>query len=69
MEENQVLVSAKNLTKTFKVKNGYVKAVGGVDLDIIKGNAGSCGRVRLRQIDAWKTAAASDRAHIGGSDL
>ena len=37
MEDKNVLVSAKGLTKTFKVKNGTVKAVGGVDLEIYKG--------------------------------
>lgn len=56
MEENQVLVSAKNLTKTFKVKNGYVKAVGGVDLDIYKGETlalvgeSGCGKSTLGRL-------------------
>lgn len=37
MEEKKILVSARGLSKTFKVKNGTVKAVAGVDLDIYKG--------------------------------
>ena len=37
MAEKEILVSARNLVKSFKVKNGTVKAVGGVDLDIYKG--------------------------------
>ena len=37
MADKKILVSARKLTKTFKVKNGTVKAVGGVDLDIYKG--------------------------------
>lgn len=63
MEDRNVLVSAKGLTKTFKVKNGTVKAVAGVDLEIYKGETlalvgesgcgkSTLGRLLLRLIDA-----------------
>mgnify|MGYP004516699113 FL=1 len=37
MEEREILVSTRGLSKTFNVKNGTVKAVAGVDIDIYKG--------------------------------
>ncbi len=62
MEEKKILVSAKGLMKSFKVKNGTVKAVGGVDIDIYKeetlalvGESGcgksTLGRLLLRLIE------------------
>ncbi|MDE6938861.1 MAG: ATP-binding cassette domain-containing protein, partial [Lachnospiraceae bacterium] len=56
MEDRKVLVSAKSLTKTFKVKNGTVKAVGGVDIEIYKGETlalvgeSGCGKSTLGRL-------------------
>lgn len=56
MEEKKILVSAKGLTKSFKVKNGTVKAVGGVDIEIYKGETlalvgeSGCGKSTLGRL-------------------
>ena len=56
MADKKILVSARKLTKTFKVKNGTVKAVGGVDLDIYKGETlalvgeSGCGKSTLGRL-------------------
>lgn len=56
MAEKEILVSARNLVKSFKVKNGTVKAVGGVDLDIYKGETlalvgeSGCGKSTLGRL-------------------
>ncbi|MCI7249435.1 MAG: ATP-binding cassette domain-containing protein [Clostridiales bacterium] len=56
MEEKKILVSAKGLMKSFKVKNGTVKAVGGVDIDIYKGETlalvgeSGCGKSTLGRL-------------------
>ena len=75
MDEKKLLVSAKNLTKTFKVKNGTVKAVGGVDLEIYKGETlalvgeSGCGKSTLGRLLLRLIEPTSGKVVFDGKDI
>ena len=75
MEEKKILVSAKGLTKTFKVKNGTVKAVAGVDLDIYKGETlalvgeSGCGKSTLGRMLLRLIEPTAGNVYFDGKDI
>lgn len=75
MEDKKILVSAKGLTKTFKVKNGTVKAVGGVDIDIYKGETlalvgeSGCGKSTLGRMLLRLIEPTSGEVFFDGKDI
>ena len=75
MADKKILVSARKLTKTFKVKNGTVKAVGGVDLDIYKGETlalvveSGCGKSTLGRLLLRLIEPTSGEVIFDGKDI
>ena len=75
MEEKKILVSARGLTKTFKVKNGTVKAVAGVDLDIYKGETlalvgeSGCGKSTLGRMLLRLIEPTAGNVYFDGKDI
>ena len=75
MEEKKILVSARGLSKTFKVKNGTVKAVAGVDLDIYKGETlalvgeSGCGKSTLGRMLLRLIEPTAGNVYFDGKDI
>ena len=75
MEEKKILVSARGLSKTFKVKNGTVKAVAGVDLDIYKGETlalvgeSGCGKSTLGRMLLRLIEPTTGEVHFDGKEI